>query len=123
MTLGETGRGNQGDDTAVKLEVSVEGAGAAPFGMAADVNCDLSVALTRCQQTLPLLEGSPSAAICSLQQRGKSAAVSNRSPTAGDAPSFTVTFITKTLGILAGLPVGVHANSTFRLTVTLLSAA
>lgn len=28
MSLGETGRGNQGDDTAVKLEVSVQGAGA-----------------------------------------------------------------------------------------------
>lgn len=69
MSLGETGRGNQGDDTAVKLEVSVQGAGAVWFGMAADVNCDLSVALTRCQQTLPPLEGSPAAAICSLQPR------------------------------------------------------
>lgn len=69
MSLGETGRENQGDDTAVKLEVSVQGAGAVRFGMAADVNCDLSVALTRCQQTLPPLEGSPAAGICSLQQR------------------------------------------------------
>lgn len=69
MSLGEMGRGNQGDDTTVKLEMSVQGAGALRFGMAADVNCDLSVALTHCQQTLPPFEGSPAAGICSLQQR------------------------------------------------------
>lgn len=69
MNLGEARRGNQGDDTTVKLEVSVQGAAAMHFGMAADVSCDLSVALTGCQQALPPLEGSPAAGICGLQQR------------------------------------------------------
>lgn len=78
---GGGGGGDQGDDTTVKPEVTVQGAGAAPFGMAADVNCDLSVTLTRCQQTLPPLEGSPAAGICSLQRRGNCDGVWNRSVT------------------------------------------
>lgn len=69
MSLGEARRGIQGDDTTVKLKVSVQGAGAVRFGISADVNCDLSVTLTRCQQTLPPLQGSPAAGICSLQRR------------------------------------------------------
>lgn len=54
------------DETIAKLKVSVQRAGALWFGIAVDVNCDLCVTLTHCQQSLPLLEVSPAAAICTV---------------------------------------------------------
>lgn len=59
MSLGEARRGNQGDDTRVKLKVLVQRTGALWLGIAVDVKCDLSVTLTHCQQSLPPLEASP----------------------------------------------------------------
>lgn len=61
MSLGEARQGKQGDDTRVKLKVSVQRTGALWFGIAADVKCDVSVTLTHCQQSLPLLDASPAA--------------------------------------------------------------
>lgn len=57
-------RGNQCDDTRVKLNVLVQRSAALWFGIAADVKCDLSVTLTHCQQCLPLLDASPAAGMC-----------------------------------------------------------
>lgn len=55
----------QGDDTRVKLKVLVQRIGAACFGIATDVKCDLSVTLTYCQQCLPPLHTSPAVAMWS----------------------------------------------------------
>lgn len=63
MSLGEARRGNQGDDTRLKLKMSDQRTGALWFGIAADVKCDLCVTLTHCQQCLPPLEASPAVGI------------------------------------------------------------
>ncbi|KAM7383890.1 hypothetical protein PAMA_011313 [Pampus argenteus] len=62
-SLGEARRGRQGDDTRVKLKVLVQRTDALCFGIAADVKCDLSVTLTHCQQSLPLIDVSAAAGI------------------------------------------------------------
>lgn len=63
MSLGETRRGKQGDDTRVKLKVLVQGPGSLWFGIAADVKCDLSVTLTHRQPSSPPLDAQPAAGI------------------------------------------------------------
>lgn len=49
------GQGEQGDDTRMKLKVLWQRTGALWFGVVAD-ECDRSVTLTRCQQSLPSLD-------------------------------------------------------------------
>lgn len=134
MTLGETGEGwKPGDDTAVKLEVSVGGgvegaAGAVPVGTAADVNCDLSVALTRCQHTLPPFRK----AHLLLRIRSPAAAGKSRPPCRTDLrrlatePSFAVTLVTENVGntgwVASGCACKFHISSHGNITLCRLAA-
>lgn len=67
MSLGEVRKRKQGDDTRMKLKVLWWRIGTMFLGIAAVMKCDLSPSLTCCQQSLSLLDASPSGLYCGVK--------------------------------------------------------